>query len=90
MKEMDGGEERLRSPQGGHGKEGFNFYKEIANQIGPPEAQKIFLSLAQDEIQHLLWLEAQEESWLKKGEWLTCEPPPQKARAAEGLPIFSS
>lgn len=63
---------------------------EAANQIGPPEAQKIFLSLAQDEIQHLLWLEAQEESWLKKGEWLTCEPPPQKARAAEGLPIFSS
>jgi len=71
-------------------KKGYSFYKEIADQIEPPEAQKMFLSLAQDEIQHLHWLEAQEESLLKKGEWLAYEPPPQKARAVEGLPIFSS
>jgi len=69
-------------------KKGYEFYKERANQIGHPEAKKIFLSLAQDEIQHLHWLEAQEESLLKKGEWLAYEPPPQKA--VEGLPIFSS
>ncbi len=71
-------------------KKGYNFYKETADQIEPLEAQKMFLSLAQDEIQHLHWLEAQEESLLKKGEWLTYESPPQKARAVEGLPIFSS
>jgi len=71
-------------------KKGYNFYKEGADQIGLPEAREMFLSLAQDEIQHLHWLEAQEESLLKKGEWLTYEPPPQKARAVEGLPIFSS
>jgi len=71
-------------------KKGYNFYKEIADQIEPPEAREMFLSLAQDEIQHLHWLEAQEESLLKKGEWLAHEPPPQKARAVEGLPIFSS
>jgi rubrerythrin len=70
-------------------KKGYNFYKETADRIGPPEAQKMFLSLAQDEIQHLHWLEAQEESLLKKGEWLAYKPPPQKARAVEGLPIFS-
>jgi len=71
-------------------KKGYNFYKATANQIEPPEVQKMFLSLAEDEIQHLHWLEAQEESLLKKGEWLAYEPPPQKARAVEGLPIFSS
>ena len=71
-------------------KKGYKFYKETADQIGYPEAQKMFLSLAQDEIQHLRWLEAQEESLRKKGEWLAYEPPPRKARAVEGLPIFSS
>lgn len=71
-------------------KKGYNFYKEIANQTGVPEAQEMFLSLAQDEIEHLHWLEAQEESLLKKGEWLAYEPPPRKARAVESLPIFSS
>ncbi len=71
-------------------KKGYNFYKEAADRVEPPEAQKMFLSLAEDEMQHLHWLEAQEASLLKKGEWLTCEPPPQRARAVEGLPIFSS
>lgn len=71
-------------------KKGYKFYKQIAEQIEPPEAQKMFLSLAQDEIEHLHWLEAQEESLLKEGEWLAYKPPPQKARAVEGLPIFSS
>jgi len=71
-------------------KKGYDFYKETADRVEPPEAQKMFLSLAQDEIQHLHWLEAQEESLLKKGEWLAYEPPPQRARAVEGLPIFSS
>jgi len=69
-------------------KKGYNFYKETANQIEPSEAQKMFLSLAQDEIQHLHWLEAQEKSLFKRGEWLAYEPPPQ--RAVEGLPIFPS
>jgi len=68
-------------------KKGYNFYKETADQMGSPEAQRIFLSLAEDEIQHLHWLEAQEESLHKKGEWLAFEPPPRKA--IEGLPIFS-
>jgi len=71
-------------------KKGYEFYKETANQIEPPEAQKMFLPLAQDEIQHLHWPEAQEESLLKKGEWLAYEPPPHEARAVEGLPILSS
>jgi len=71
-------------------KKGYYFYKEIANQTGSPEAQEMFLSLAEDEIQHLHWLEAQEESLLEKGEWLAVEPPPQRARVVEGLPIFSS
>jgi len=71
-------------------KKGYEFYKEAASRVEPPEAQKIFLSLAEDEIQHLRWLEAQEESLLKKGEWLEYEPPPQRARVVEGLPIFSS
>lgn len=71
-------------------KKGYKFYKERADQTGYPEAQKMFLSLAEDEIQHLHWLEAQEESLLEKGEWLAYELPPRKARAVEGLPIFSS
>lgn len=71
-------------------KEGYEFYEERAEQVELPEAQEMFLSLAQDEIQHLHWLEAQEESLLKKEEWLAYEPPPQRARAVEGLPIFSS
>jgi rubrerythrin len=69
-------------------KKGYEFYKEIADRVEHPEAQKIFLSLAEDEIQHLHWLEAQEESLLKKGEWLAFEPPPRKA--VEGLPIFTA
>ncbi len=71
-------------------KKGYDFYKEIADQIEDPKAREMFLSLAQDEIQHLHWLEAQEESLLKKGKWLAYEPPPQKARVVEALPIFSS
>lgn len=71
-------------------KKGYKFYKNTANQIEDPEAQEMFLSLAQDEMQHLHWLEAQEESLLEKGEWLAYELLPQKAWAVEGLPIFSS
>lgn len=69
-------------------KEGYEFYKKTADQIEGPAAQKMFLSLAQDEMQHLQWLEAQEESLLEKGEGLAYEPPRQKA--SQGLPIFPS
>ncbi len=72
-------------------KEGDRFYRQAAEKTEYPEAKKMFLSLAEDERQHLRWLEEQEKQLHLKGEWLPYEALPGKRRRVEkGLPIFSS
>jgi len=69
-------------------KRGREFYQKVAKETDYPEARQMFLSLAEDEMEHLNWLKAQRDSLLSKGEWLPYEPPPAHIQE-EGPPIFS-
>lgn len=57
-------------------KRGREFYQRVANETDHPEARQMFLSLAEDEMEHLNWLKAQRDSLLSKGEWLPYRAPP--------------
>ncbi|MGB5931852.1 MAG: ferritin family protein, partial [Anaerolineae bacterium] len=54
-------------------KRGREFYQKVAKETDYPEARQMFLSLAEDEMEHLNWLKAQRDSLLSKGEWLPYE-----------------
>lgn len=72
-------------------KEGGHFYRQAAEKTECRGAKEMFLSLAEDERQHLLWLEEQAKQLRQKGGWLPYEALPGKRRKVEkGLPIFSS
>jgi len=67
---------------------GREFYQRVANETDYPEARQMFLSLGEDEVEHLNWLQAQRNSLLSKGEWLPYRAPPAHIQK-EGPPIFS-
>lgn len=69
-------------------KRGREFYRRVAKETDYAKARQMFLSLAEDEIEHLNWLQAQRDSLLSKGEWLPYEAPPAHIQE-EGPPIFS-
>lgn len=73
--------------------DGYEFYTRAAAQARHPHTKALFESVAQDEVAHRKWLEAQEASLKQDGRWL-----PEQIEAArktarrdpvEGLPIFS-
>ncbi len=71
--------------------DGVEFYKRAAEKTGDPGGKVLFISLADDELQHLRLVEAQREALVNEGQWL---PQPEKAAEAqpaevEGAPIFS-
>jgi len=69
-------------------KRGREFYQRVASETDYAKARRMFLSLAEDEIEHLNWLQAQRDSLLSKGEWLPYRAPPAHIQK-EGPPIFS-
>jgi len=69
-------------------KRGREFYQKVARETDYLEARQMFLSLAEDEMEHLNWLKAQRDSLLSRGEWLPYQAPPAHIQK-EGPPIFS-
>jgi rubrerythrin len=73
--------------------DGYEFYTRAAAQAQHPRTKTLFESVAQDEVAHREWLEAQENSLKHDGRWL-----PEQVEAmgkmtakgqVEGLPVFS-
>jgi rubrerythrin len=71
--------------------DGYEFYTRAAEQSNHPRTKTLFQTVAQDEIGHRQWLEAQEASLRRDGLWLAerIEQLPKTNVAVEGLPIFS-
>lgn len=71
--------------------DGYEFYTRAAEQSSHPRTQTLFQTIAQDEIGHRQWLEAQEASLRRDGLWLAerTEQLPKTNVAVEGLPIFA-
>ena len=70
--------------------DGYEFYIRAAEQAQHPRTKAIFQTVAQDEIGHRQWLEAQEASLRQEGRWLA--EPIEQAKTqgtVEGLPIFA-
>jgi len=70
--------------------DGYEFYIRAAEQAPSVRTQTLFQTIAQDEIGHRQWLEAQEASLKRDGLWLAEQPDawPKTQVPAEGLPIF--
>ena len=72
-------------------RDGREFYMRAAERSGDPGGKVLFISLADDELQHLRLLESQREALANEGHWL----PPSKLdeqtppEEAEGVPLFS-
>jgi len=72
-------------------RDGREFYMRAAERSGDPGGKVLFISLADDELQHLRLLESQREALATAGQWL----PPSKLdeqtppEEAEGVPLFS-
>jgi rubrerythrin len=71
--------------------DGYEFYTRAAEQAHAPRTKALFQSLAQDEIEHRKWLEAQDAALRRDGRWLqeVVEPGRTVRDPAEGLPIFT-
>jgi len=71
--------------------DGYEFYVRAADQSHHPRTKALFQSVAEDEIAHRKWLEAQETSLREEGRWLAEQARPEKKTLAisKGLPIFS-
>ncbi|MFZ5916372.1 MAG: ferritin-like domain-containing protein [Chloroflexota bacterium] len=71
--------------------DGYEFYTRAAAQAQHPRTQALFQNVAQDEIGHREWLEAQAASLRRDGHWLPQQLPQTKEipDAAAGLPIFA-
>jgi rubrerythrin len=71
-------------------KDGREFYKRAAERTSDPGGQLLFISLADDELEHLRMLESQRESLAEQNRWRS---PPEAKDAAPakiaGAPLFS-
>ncbi|MCP4581206.1 MAG: ferritin family protein [candidate division Zixibacteria bacterium] len=47
--------------------DGHNFYKMAANSADDEKGKEVFMALAQDEVEHYMFLKAQYDSYLKNG-----------------------
>ena len=47
--------------------DGHNFYKMAANSADDEKGKEVFMALAQDEVEHYVFLKAQYDSFLKNG-----------------------
>jgi rubrerythrin len=71
--------------------DGYEFYSRAADQSHHPRTKALFQTVANDEIAHRKWLEAQKASLQQEGHWLPETVPHIKGRldTIEGLPIFA-
>ncbi|TKJ28815.1 MAG: hypothetical protein CEE40_10435 [Chloroflexi bacterium B3_Chlor] len=71
--------------------DGREFYKRAAERTNDPGGKILFISLADDELEHLRLLRAQKEALAKEGRWLRQPETEADAHRAqvEGAPIFS-
>jgi rubrerythrin len=72
-------------------KDGREFYLRAAQRSADAGGKVLFVSLADEELEHMRLLESQREALATKGQW---QPPPKPARQAllertEGTPLFS-
>ena len=65
-------------------KDGHWFYHGAAERSHDARTKALFSSLADDEVQHLHWIEAQHEALLQDGQWLDTASDLPKAESAEG------
>ncbi len=72
-------------------KDGREFYLNAAQKTHDPRGKALFSSLADDELGHLLLLEAQHEALTKEQRWLPHSEMGEEAEPAKvkGAPIFS-
>lgn len=72
-------------------KDGREFYMSAAHKTKDPRGKALFSSLADDELDHLRLLEAQQEALIKDQRWLRHSEVHQEAQPpkVEALPIFS-
>jgi rubrerythrin len=72
-------------------KDGRDFYKRAAERSSDPGGKLLFVSLADDELEHLRLLESQREALVTKGQWLSSPMPDQRAPSVkvQGAPLFS-
>jgi rubrerythrin len=67
--------------------DGYNFYRQFAEQTADPAAQEMFERLARDEVMHLDLLRNTKAMLEDTGEW--AEYQPVGAEEVQGAPIFS-
>lgn len=72
-------------------KDGREFYQGAAERTNDPGGKVLFMSLADDELEHLRLLEKQKEALAKDGRWLPRSETGVEERRPEvkGAPIFS-
>jgi rubrerythrin len=72
-------------------KDGREFYERAAARTGDAGGRVLFMSLADDELEHLRILESQRESLVSDGRWLSSRETEEQPRPSvlAGVPIFS-
>jgi len=71
-------------------KDGREFYKRAAQRTNDPGGKVLFVSLADDELEHLRLLESQRESLAEKNRWrLSAEAKDAAPAKIAGAPLFS-
>jgi len=68
--------------------DGHNFYKMAANSAEDEKGKEVFKALAQDEVEHYVFLKAQYDSFLKNGKADTTVSLGKPSQSADS-PIFS-
>jgi len=68
--------------------DGHNFYKMAANSAEDEKGKEVFRALAQDEVEHYIFLKAQYDSFLKNGKADTTVSLGKPSQSADS-PIFS-
>ena len=70
-------------------RDGREFYKRAAEGTSDPGGKVLFVSLADDELDHLRLLESQRESLAEKNRWRSAAKGDEAAAKIAGAPIFS-